>query len=169
MKKITILISIFVLGITLFTSCSKDAATTTSAPSASGLAAGKSKISFDYSGAASGSFTSNDLVSTALKNSSYGNISGGAVSGTSADLMMFLLPLTQSGTVNFKTLSSSALNTVTFSQGSKGWAVASGGDFSIVITKNDGATVEATFSGKLVNDNDKTIVTISNGKLAAKY
>ena len=169
MKKSTTYFAILLL--TTILACSKDDTSNSSnnSPSASGLAAGKSKISFDYSGAVSGSFTSMDLTSTALKNSTYGNISGSALSGSSADILAFIQPLSQTGTISFKTLNSSAINTVTFSRGAKGWAATSGDDFTVNITKNDGATVEATFSGKLVNDTDSTTLTISNGKLAAKY
>lgn len=169
MKKITIYLLTILLSTTM--ACSKDdaASTSTTSPSASGLAAGKCKISFDYSGAASGSFSSLDLSSTALKNSTYGNISGSALSGSSADILMFIQPLSETGTISFKTLANSTINTVSFSKGASGWAASSGDDFTIVITKNDGVTVEATFSGKLTNDTDKSVINISNGKLAAKY
>lgn len=168
----TISICLILLSIsTLFYSCSKDNSTntSTSSPSASGLEAGKSKISFDYSGARSGSFSSVDLTSTAIKNSSYGNLSGGVVNGTNVETFVFLQPLSQTGTISFKSLSTSSINLVTYTKGSDAWLAEAGSDFTIVITKNDGVTVEATFSGKLVNDIDNSVITVTNGKLAAKY
>ena len=169
MKKTIIYLASAALLISFY-SCSKDSSSSsTSAPSASGLAAGKSAISFNYSGAASGSFASTDLVSSATKNTTYGTISGMTVSGSSSEIMMFIQPFSQTGSISFKALASSAANAVSFSKGSKGWAAGAGDDFTIEITKNDGATVEATFSGTLTNDTDSTKITITNGKLAAKY
>jgi hypothetical protein len=169
-NKITILFAVIALGsLTLLSSCSKDEAATNTAPSSSTLAAGKCTISFNYSGKVSGSFSSMDLGSVAVKTSGYGNITGSALSGTSVSQMLFLQPHNQTGTINFKTIASTALNTVTFTQGATGWAASAGDDFTIVFTKCDGLVVEATFSGTMTNSTDKSTVTITNGKIAAKY
>ena len=51
----------------------------------------------------------------------------------------------------------------------QGWAAGNVGDnFTLVVTKNDGTLFEGTFSGTLTND-DGTSVTITNGKIAAKF
>lgn len=157
---------------TLFYSCSKDnsnSSSTPTAPSASGLAAGKCKITCNYSGAVSGSYTSMEITSAAVKTSSYGTLSAAGMNGTTPLNCTITQPLSQTGKVSYKTLGSGLVNTITFSVGGKGWIAVPGDDFTIEIAKNDGSVLEATFSGTLTNDTDKTTITITNGTIAGKY
>ncbi len=158
MKNLCIILSLFatiaVIG------CKKD--------SNSSLAAGKSRISLDASGATSGSFASDDRVSTVAKSGSIINISGASLG---ADMVMMLLPATiTTGTYDLSTLSSSAAGpTFSYSKGANGWAAVPGDHFTIIVTKATSTEIEGTFSGTAHNDDAGTDVTISNGKFAAKY
>lgn len=171
MKSLQKFILLFVLclsGIMTLSSCSKDDPGSNT-PSASNLAKGKSTISFDYSGAQSGTFTSAELVSSAINNGTYGNISGGT---TTLPIRLVLCLLENSlapGSHTLSSLSSSATTSFSFTQDSNNWAAYAGDNFTIVIVKNDGALVEATFSGTLKNDVDGSTINVTNGKMAAKY
>jgi hypothetical protein len=176
MKKTTIRLTnaILIIAITLtslFYSCSKDnsSSSTPTAPSASGLAAGKCQISCSYSGAVSGSYTSMEITSAAAKTSTHGTLSAAGVNGMTPLNCTMTQPFSQTGKVSYKTLGSGLVNTITFSVGGKGWIAVPGDDFTIEIAKNDGAVLEATFSGTLKNDADKTTITLTNGKIVGKY
>lgn len=159
MKNLCIILSVFATLSLL--SCKKDS-------SSSSLAAGKSRISLDASGATSGSFASDDRVSTVANSGSIINVSGASLS---ADMVMMLFPATiTTGTYDLSTLSSSAAGpTFSYSKGANGWAAVPGDHFTIVVTKATSTEIEGTFSGTAHNDDAGTDVTISNGKFAAKY
>lgn len=147
----------------LFIGCKKDK----TAGDSSSLSPGKCQISCTVSGTTSGSFSSVDVVSTATKSGSIMNISG-ATASIPIQLMMFLIPTGFStGSHNLATSDDFA---VTYTKDSNGWAAGNvGDDFTINITKNDGTYFDATFSGTLTNDTDHTTVTVSNGKIAARF
>lgn len=167
MKKLSIILS--VLSIFLFYACSKK-----DEVSASKLKSGQSKVVLTASGAASGKFNSNDLISIVAKSSAEINISASYVNTStfSTEIVMILLPATiTEGTYNLKSMSSSdVLPVFTYTKGSTGWAAApSEQEFTIEITKATSTEIEGTFSGKTVNETDLTEVNITNGKFAAKY
>ncbi len=149
-------------------SCKKDS--TSSSP----LAAGKSRVSLTCSGATSGNFNSNDLVSTIAKSSAEINLAASYVNTSTftSEIVMMLLPADITpGTYNFKTMpSSTVLPTFTYTKGATGWAATpSESEFTIVVTKATTSEIEGTFSGTLHNDTDGTDVNITNGKFAGKY
>ncbi len=135
-------------------------------PSATNLDPGKSQISCTVAGAVSSSFSTSTLVSTAIKNASLMNISG---SNTSLPIQLMLFIIPTNITVGSHNLSTDDEFTVSYTNDTKGWAAGNVGDnFTLVVTKNDGTLFEGTFSGTLTND-DGTSVTITNGKIAAKF
>jgi len=160
MKKVlTILI---VCSTLLTTGCKKD---TTSA----NLSSGKSQISASVSGTVSSSFSSSILVSTVAKSTDLINVSGGTAS-VPIQQFMFILPANIAvGTYTFSTLPSNSIINVTYTNGGTGWAAGEGDNFTLRVTTATATDLEATFSGTLKNDTDKTTVTVTNGKLAAKY
>lgn len=161
MKKITKLSLLLAFAVSMLVSCKKDST------SSSNLAAGKSQISCNVSGAVSASFSSSTLVSTATKSDLLINISGGT-SSLPIQLMSFILPANI--TVGTHNLTSSDDFAVSYTNNGNGWAAGNVGDnFTIVVTKNDGSSFEGTFSGTLTNDSDETTVTITNGKIAGKF
>jgi len=162
MKKITKLSLMLTLAISMLVGCKKD-----DTVNSSNLAAGKSQISCTVSGAVSSSFSSSTLVSTAAKNGVLMNISGSTAS-LPIQLMLFIIPTDI--TVGTHNLSTSDDFTVSYTNNTDGWAAGDVGDnFTLVVTKNDGAVFEGTFSGTLKNDDSGTTVTITNGKIAGKF
>lgn len=157
-KKLNAFFIMLVACSSILISCKK----TSTAP----LGSGKSRISCDVSGATSGSFASNDLVSSALKNGILMNISGSTTS-LPIQIMMFVIPT--GITVGSHNLLADDNFNATYTKDATGWSAGNVGDnFTLVVTKNDGTDFEGTFSGVLTNDNG-TSVTISNGKIAAKF
>lgn len=167
MKKITF---VFIVVCTLLlNACKKD-----DSVSASNLSSGHSKVSLTAAGAASGNFSSNDLISIVARSGAEINLSASYVNTTSftTEIVMMLLPADiTTGSYNFKTMSSSAaLPTFAYTKGVNGWAATpSESEFTIVVSKATSTEIEGTFSGTLHNDTDNTDVTISNGRFAAKY
>ena len=167
MKKISFVLAI--ASALLFNACKKD-----DTVSAANLSAGHSKVSLTASGATSGNFSSNDLISTVAKSGADINLSASFVNTTSftTEIVMMLLPADiTTGTYNFKTMpSSTVLPTFVYTKGATGWAATpSESEFSIVVSKATSTEIEGTFSGTVHNDTDGTDVTISNGRFAAKY
>lgn len=167
MRKITFL---FVLAsMLLLNACKKSESV-----SADKLKPGKSKISLSASGATSGSFSSDDLMSTVGKSSALINISASSVNlktFTTEIVVLILSADITPGTYALKSMSSSnATPTFAYTKGSTGWAAAPAeNDFTLVVTKATATEIEGTFSGKANNDSEHTEVTITNGKFAAKY
>lgn len=149
----------------LFSGCKKDE---NPDDGSSSLNPGQSQISCSVSGASSSSFSSNILISTAIRSDLLMNISGGNASTMNPEIVMIILPRT----IVAGTYSSADMDTggfaFTYTSGSSGWANDKTKSFSLVITKVTANEVEGTFSGTLIND-DNTTVDISNGKFAAKF
>lgn len=153
------------VALVLFSSCKKN--------NLSPLGAGKSRFSFTVSGATSGTFNSDDRLSTALAGSGgFSNISASSVNTTTYTTEMAMMLMPSSVTVKKYELgsmsSSEAVPTFSYTKGSTGWATSPGtSNFTIEVTKVDGGLVEGKLSGKLGNDTDHTEVTI-NGTFSYK-
>jgi hypothetical protein len=148
-----------------FSGCKKDE---TPDEGASTLNPGQSQISCSVSGAASSSFTSNILISTAIRSDLLLNISGGNANVTNPEIVMIILPRSiTTGTYNSSAMDNGEF-AFTFTSGSSGWANDKTKPFSIVVTTVTATEVEGTFSGTLIND-DNTTVDVSSGKFAAKF
>lgn len=153
------------LTIVLLSSCKKN--------NLSPVGAGKSRFSFTVSGATSGTFNSDDRLSTALAGSGgYSNISASKVNITTLTTEMAMMLMPSTVTVKKYALgsmpSSEVVPTFSYTKGSTGWATSPGAtDFTIEVTKVDGGLVEGKLSGKLGNDTDHTEVTI-NGTFSYK-
>ena len=171
MRKLISSVSLLLLLSTLFTSCKKDSAS----DNGSSVPAGKSSIACTYSGAGSGTFTSDLSLSSCLKSSSLINLSGGSLSGSaSVNQGMMILPL-GIAVGNHSQGADGSADGITFSltinNGTQSWS--SGGStatgFSVNITRNDATGIEGTFSGQLGNDSDNTVVTITNGTIKGTF
>lgn len=149
----------------LFSGCKKEE---TPDEGASTLNPGQSQISCSVSGAASSSFTSNILISTAIRSDLLLNISGGNANAMNPEIVMIILPRS----ITTGTYTSADMDVdgfaFTYTTSSKGWANDKTKSFSLVVTKVTANEVEGTFSGTLIND-ENTTVDISNGKFAAKF
>ena len=171
MKKIIGFTPVLLLFVTLLSSCKKDAASSASNET---VPSGKSSIKCDYSGAASGNFSSSLSLSTCLKSSSLINVSGGAMSGTAVSQALLILPAdiavgthTQGtdGTADGITF------TLSINNGTQAWSVdgATATGFSVNVTRNDATGIEGTFSGQLGNDTDGTVVSLSNASFKGTF
>jgi hypothetical protein len=159
-------ISFFISTVLLLSACKKDETNDTGASS---LQPGKSQISCTVSGAASSSFSSNIMLSTVLKSTDLMNISGSVVSGTTAEIVMIILPANITAGTYTSASNNSGDFAFSYSNGSVGWAADVDPVFTVVVTKSTATEIEGTFSGILNNDNFNTQVTIKDGKFAAKF
>lgn len=149
-------------------SCKKDDSGDGGGIDATTLSPGKCKITFNVSGAASSSFSSLDLVSTAAKSDLLMNISGSALNGTSAELAMIILPA-NAAVGSYNAADDNPSFAFSYAKGETGWAVDPEKTFTLKVTAVADKTIEGTFSGTLYNDDLQTSVEISNGKFAAKF
>ena len=169
MKKILQFAAVAMLLTGTLISCSKKDSSTTTTTSSSSLAAGKCQISAKISGATSASFSSTLLMSSALKNATLINLSGGSASGLVVEQMLLGMSSNLSvGTYNFAT-DKTGLFAFSYAKDGKGWAAADGDDFTVNITKSTATEIEGTFSGKMINETEKTTITVSEGKFAGKF
>ncbi|NVO20698.1 MAG: hypothetical protein HXX13_13435 [Bacteroidetes bacterium] len=166
MNRRLISISLFICAVLSFSSCKKEDSGSNSAAS---LNSGQSQVNCTVSGAASSSFKSNTMISTVLKSTDLINISGSALVGTSAQIVMIILPANATTTTYTSKSNNSGDFAFSFSDGSTGWAADSDHDFSVVVTKVTATEIEGTFSGTLVNDDTNTQVTVKDGSFAAKF
>lgn len=149
---------LFVLTCMLFLSgCKKD--------DVKPLKSGQSRFSFSVSGATSGNFNSDDLLSTVASSESLINVSASKVDlkTFSTELVLMILPADVS--VKKYALgdmtSSEAVPTFAYTKGTTGWATAPGtSDFTIEVTKVSGGEVEGKVYGKLINETDETEISI---------
>jgi hypothetical protein len=159
-------LSLFLTALILFAGCKKDESDDSGAAS---LSPGKSQISCTISGAATSSFNSNLQLSTVLKSTDLMNISGSAITGTTAEIVMMILP----ANITTGTYTSASNNSGDFafaySNGSVGWAADVSPVFTVVVTKSTATEIEGTFSGILTNDDLGNEVTVKDGKFAAKF
>jgi outer membrane protein assembly factor BamE (lipoprotein component of BamABCDE complex) len=165
MKITKITLALFSIVLLLAVGCKKDE---TNISDAASLQSGKSQISCKVSGAATSTFSSNSMVSTVLKSGELMNISGGAVSGMSSELVMLLLP----ANIKVGTYSSSNWDyrfSLVYSNAGNGWAADQSKEFKVEVTKATSTEIEGTFSGILINETLKNQVAVSAGKFAAKY
>lgn len=158
--------ALFLTTVLFFSGCKKDE---TDDSGAASLSPGKSQISCTISGAATSTFNSNIQISTVLKSTDLMNISGSAISGTTAEIVMMILP----ANIATGTYSSASNNSgdfaFSYSNGSVGWASDVSPVFTVIVTKSTATEIEGTFSGILNNDDLGNQVTIKDGKFAAKY
>lgn len=171
MKKIIGLTPVLLLCITILSSCKKDS---TSSAASDNVPSGKSSIKCDYSGAASGNFTSSLSLSSCLKSSSLINVSGGAMSGTAVSQALLILPADISvGSHNQGTdgTADGITFTLSINNAAQAWGVdgATATGFSVNVTRNDATGIEGTFSGQLGNDTDGTVVTLSNASFKGTF
>ena len=166
MNRNLLVFTLFLTTALLFSGCKKDE---TKDPGAASLSPGKSQISCTISGAASSSFNSNIQLSTVLKSTDLMNISGSAISGTTAEIVMMILP----ANITTGTYTSASNNSgdfaFSYSNGSVGWAADVSPVFTVVVTKATATEIEGTFSGILNNDDQGNQVTVKDGKFAAKF
>jgi|APIni6443716594_1056825.scaffolds.fasta_scaffold49335_3 hypothetical protein len=160
------LLTLFLTIAILFAGCKEDEADDSGAAS---LSPGKSQISCTISGAATSSFNSNIQLSTVLKSTDLMNISGSAVTGMTAEIIMMILP----ANITTGTYTSASNNSgdfaFSYSNGSVGWAADISPVFTVIVTKSTATEIEGTFSGILTNDDLGNQVTIKDGKFAAKF
>jgi hypothetical protein len=158
-------LSLFIAAAILFNACKKD---DSDKNDSSSLNPGQSQISCTVSGGATSSFTSNLLMSTATRSSDLMNISGGALNGTNAEIVMIILPRTVvTGTYTSADMDN-GMFAIAYSNGSMGWGNDKSETFNLVVSKVTATEVEGTFNGKIISD-DYPVVQISNGKFAAKF
>jgi hypothetical protein len=159
-------LTLFLTTALLFSGCKDDETDNSGADS---LSPGKSQISCTVSGAATSSFNSNIQLSTVLKSTDLMNISGSAFTGTTAEIVMIILP----ANITTGTYTSASNNSgdfaFSYSNGSVGWAADVSPVFTIIVTKSTATEIEGTFSGILNNDDLGNQVTIKDGKFAAKF
>ena len=167
MKMKNVVLSMLAVVVILISGCKKEE--TTTVPDASALSPGKSQISFKAAGASTSSFNSNILISTAVRSAQLMNISGSAVSGLSAEIFMLILPANIKAGTYSSTTSSTGDFQIVYTKGETGWGSDSNKALTLVVTKVTDNTIEGTFSGKLINDELVTEVTVSEGKFAAKF
>ncbi len=167
MKMKNVVLSMFAIGMILMSGCKKEETTTD--PGASKLNAGQSQISCKVSGATTSTFTSNILVSSAARSAQLMNISGGAVNGTSAEILMMIMPASITVGTYSSTTTTSGEFVISYTNGVTGWVSDSDKAFTVVVTKVTDNTIEGTFSGKLINDDLVNEVTVTEGKFAAKF
>lgn len=149
--------------IILFSGCKKDNLTP--------LKSGQSRFSFTVSGATSGDFNSDDLLSNVTSSSSLINVSASKVNikTFTTELVLMILPSNVSvKKYELGTMSSEAVPTFAYTKGSSGWATGPGSsDFTIEVTKVSSDIVEGKVYGKLINDTEHTEITI-NGTFSYK-
>jgi hypothetical protein len=159
-------LSLFLTALFLFSGCKKDEADTSGAAS---LSPGKSQISCTVSGAATSSFNSNIQLSSVLKSTDLMNISGSALSGMGAEIVMMILPADITAGTYTSASNNSGDFAFSYSNGSLGWAADVSPVFTVVVTKSTATEIEGTFSGILNNDDLGNQVTVKDGKFAAKF
>ena len=171
MKKQIVFLSMVLVIASIFSSCKKDSTT----PKSPNVPAGKALITCDYSGSASGKFSSDVNMGSSLKSVALINLSGGALSGgTSVSTATVVLPLNIAVNNHVQGTDGTADGIVfalTINNGSKGWSIGGAGTkgFSVKITRNDATGIEGTFQGQIGNDTDKSVVTISNGTFKGTF
>lgn len=159
-------LSLFLTVVILFSGCKKDEADPSGAES---LSPGKSQISCTITGAATSSFSSNILLSSVLKSTDLMNISGSAISGTTAEIVMMILPANITAGTYTSASNDSGDFAFSYSNGAVGWAADVSPVFTVVVTKSTATEIEGTFSGILNNDDLGNQVTVKDGKFAAKF
>lgn len=159
-------LTLFLTTAILFSGCKKDE---TDNSGASSLSPGKSQISCTVSGGATSSFNSNILLSSVLKSTDLMNISGSAVTGTTAEIVMMILPANIAAGTYTSASNNSGDFAFSYSNGSVGWAADVSLVFTVVVTKSTSTEIEGTFSGILNNDDLGNQVTVKDGKFAAKF
>jgi len=159
-------LSLFLTTALLFSGCKKDETNDTGVAS---LSPGKSQISCTISDAATSSFNSNILLSSVLKSSDLINISGSAVTGMTAEIVMMILPADITTGTYTSASNNSGDFSFSYSNGSLGWAADVSPIFTVVVTKSTATEIEGTFSGSLINETLENQVSVTNGKFAAKY
>lgn len=171
MRKFLLSVSMMLALGLLFVSCKKDSASNNN----SNVPAGKSAVSCTYSGAASGTYSSDLSLSTCAKSSSLVNLASGSLTGlASVNQGMMILPLSISVGNHAQGTDGSA-DGITFSltinNGSQSWVTggATATGFTVNVTRNDATGIEGTFSGQLGNDTDNSVVTITNGTFKGTF
>lgn len=188
MKLQNLLCATALFGLATFASCKKDDDNNTT-PASGNLGAGKAAVSFNTNINFAGSTTynpSNPVQAVAVRQASgagYDNISlivnevnTSTISSRNVQFTILLASSssTANGTLNAK-FSNSASDpifpslTITSTSGSTvgdGYTSESG---DVAITKLTDTEIEGTFSGKLVNDDKGTSITVSNGKFAGRF
>lgn len=159
-------LSLFLTTTLLFSGCKKDETNDTGVAS---LSPGKSQISCTISDAATSSFNSNILLSSVLKSSDLINISGSAVTGMKAEIVMMILPADITTGIYTSASNNSGDFSFSYSNGSLGWAADVSPVFTVVVVKSTVTEIEGTFSGTLINETLGNQVSVTNGKFVAKY
>lgn len=180
MKKI--IVSATILGLLSIASiavvsCSKKETTTTK-PTTPSLAKGKSAISANVTGAYTRNYKSNDMLSTVVQSTSIINMGSGASStlgsgGPLTEQFVVLLPanITMGAHKTTDYSSSIASFTYTYSDGTIAHGWTSGGLETAVnfnVTKITAEEVEGTFEGRMGEEENNTIVSVS-GSFSAKF
>ncbi|HRP88931.1 MAG TPA: hypothetical protein PKX92_02720 [Edaphocola sp.] len=129
------------------------------------LKSGQSRFSFSVSGATSGQFNSDDLMSTVSSNGTYLNVNASKVNTSTFQTEMVLMLMPANATVGkyeFANMSSSEqFPTMSYTKESTGWAAAPGeNDFTVEVTNVSDGTVEGKLYGKLKNETDNTEISI---------
>lgn len=135
------------------------------------LGAGQCEVKANFSGATSGSYTSNNLTSTVAKNGMAAMFNSTSISPVKMFTIMLPANVT-TGTYNLK--NNNALDGVSFTYipgtSGQGWTASSNNDddFIYIVTKATATELEGTFSGNMHNDTDGTSIRITNGSFKAK-
>lgn len=137
------------------------------------LSAGKCEVKATISGAVSASYSSDLMGSTAIKNGLLMNLGSATVSLPIKQFVLIIPANVTTGTYQMKSLNGSAGWAMSYvhNNGADGWATGAGADedFTVVVTKATATEVEGTFSGKMVNDEKKTSINVTNGSFKAKF
>ena len=137
-------------------------------PDTGNLTPGHCRITCTISGAASSDFVSSDAFSLAEKNSNYMNINGGFAGNSGTEMIMITLNVNvATGTYEIADQNDDA--EFAYTRSGNGWGESTGAPFTIKVTSVTPNTIEGTFSGSLTNDTDHSVITVSNGKFAAKF
>lgn len=166
-KTISLLLSTILMAMFLLQSCSKVAEATGGL-----LGAGQCEVKASFTGATSGSYASNNLTSTVVKNGVAAMFNSTSISPVK--MFTIMLPANaKTGTFNLK--NNDALGDVSFTYvpgtSGKGWSASSNNDddFIYTITKATATELEGTFTGNMHNDDDGTSIKITNGSFKAKF
>ena len=166
-KTLSFLLTTALVFIVVLQSCTKVAEATGGL-----LGAGQCEVKASFTGASSGSYTSNNLTSTVAKTGLMAMFNSNSISPVK--MFTIILPANaKTGTYNLK--NNDELGGISFAYipgtSGKGWAASSNNDddFIYIITKATATELEGTFSGNMHNDDDGTSIKVTNGSFKAKF
>ncbi len=168
MKTRVLSIAMIIFATILFSSCEKEVIDDVVEETAS-LLPGQCEIKCNVSGAATSTFASNLLISTAIKSTDLMNISGAGVSSSDAEIVMIILPANVTTGTYTSSSWESGFFALAYTKGSYAWAAEQNQSFTITISEVTSTNIKGTFSGVLINEDLASQVNITNGTFSAKF